>query len=223
MRTANVLERLNLEFKRRTKKIGAFPSEQSLPILVVTIMTDINEEWVTGRKYINLEDNRKMYRIFSKGEISMMKSAAENLKKKSYFFFIMAIILSVIELLLNFTDIFRSLLGNGFNYSFATQQINVYFIIFIAATPITFVASIYIKHVNQVDEIIAPEEAEPTSKKIAKKYALILIAFMSVTTLFDFFSTSFYNYELNQLIFLQIVGMIIIFISYLERSGKIRG
>ena len=30
LRTTNVLERLNLEFKRRTKKIGAFPSEQSL-------------------------------------------------------------------------------------------------------------------------------------------------------------------------------------------------
>ena len=30
LRTTNVLERLNLGFKRRTKKIGAFPSEQSL-------------------------------------------------------------------------------------------------------------------------------------------------------------------------------------------------
>ena len=55
LRTTNVLERLNLEFKRRTKKLGAFPSEQSLLRLVVTIMMDINEEWVTGRKYINME------------------------------------------------------------------------------------------------------------------------------------------------------------------------
>ena len=37
LRTTNVLERLNLEFKRRTRKIGAFPSEQSLLRLVVTI------------------------------------------------------------------------------------------------------------------------------------------------------------------------------------------
>lgn len=50
-----MLERLNLEFKRRTKKIGAFPSEQSLLRLVVTIMMDINEEWITGRKYMNME------------------------------------------------------------------------------------------------------------------------------------------------------------------------
>jgi transposase-like protein len=48
LRTTNVLERLNLEFKRRTKKIGAFPSEQSLLRLVGSIMIDINEEWITG-------------------------------------------------------------------------------------------------------------------------------------------------------------------------------
>jgi transposase-like protein len=57
MRTTNVLERLNLEFKRRKKKIRAIPSEQSLLRLVVTIMIDINEEWRTGRRYINMEEN----------------------------------------------------------------------------------------------------------------------------------------------------------------------
>ncbi len=57
LRATNVLERLNLEFKRRTKKIGAFPSEQSLMRLVVSIMMDINEEWITGRKYLNMEAN----------------------------------------------------------------------------------------------------------------------------------------------------------------------
>ena len=57
LRTTNVLERLNLEFKRRTRKIGAFPSDQSLMRLVVSIMMDINEEWITGRKYINMEVN----------------------------------------------------------------------------------------------------------------------------------------------------------------------
>jgi len=52
-RTINVMEGLNLYFKRRIKKIGAFPSEQSLLRLVVTIMMDINEEWITGSKYMN--------------------------------------------------------------------------------------------------------------------------------------------------------------------------
>ena len=57
LRTTNVLEGLNLEFKRRTRKIGAFPSEQSLLRLVVSIMMDINEEWITGRKHMNMEEN----------------------------------------------------------------------------------------------------------------------------------------------------------------------
>ncbi len=55
LRTTNVLERLNLEFKRRTKKIGAFPSDQSLMRLVVSIMIDINEEWITGKRYMSME------------------------------------------------------------------------------------------------------------------------------------------------------------------------
>lgn len=37
LRTTSILERLNLEFKRRTKKIGVFPSEKSLMRLVVSI------------------------------------------------------------------------------------------------------------------------------------------------------------------------------------------
>ena len=41
--STNVLERSNLEFKRRTKKIGAFPSDQSLLRLVVPVMIGINE------------------------------------------------------------------------------------------------------------------------------------------------------------------------------------
>ncbi len=57
LRTTDVLERLNLEFKRRAKNIGAFPSEQLLLRLVVSIMMDINEEWITGRKYMNMEVN----------------------------------------------------------------------------------------------------------------------------------------------------------------------
>lgn len=57
LRTTNVLERLNLEFKRRTGKIGAFPSDQSLLSLAGSIMMDINEEWITGRKYMTMEVN----------------------------------------------------------------------------------------------------------------------------------------------------------------------
>ena len=41
--------------QEKNNKIGVFPSEQSLLRLVVTIMMDINEEWITGRKYMNME------------------------------------------------------------------------------------------------------------------------------------------------------------------------
>ena len=57
LRTTNMLERINLELKRRTWKVGAFPGEQSLLRLAVSILMDINEEWVTGRKYLSLENS----------------------------------------------------------------------------------------------------------------------------------------------------------------------
>ena len=53
LRVSNAIERLNGEIKRRTKKIGAFPSDDSAMRLAGSIMMDINEEYVTGRKYIN--------------------------------------------------------------------------------------------------------------------------------------------------------------------------
>ena len=57
LRTTNMLERINLELKRRTRKVGAFTGEQSLLRLTVSILMDINEEWLTGRKYLSLEES----------------------------------------------------------------------------------------------------------------------------------------------------------------------
>ena len=56
LRVSNTIERLNAEIKRRTKKIGAFPSDDSAMRLAGSIMMDINEEYITGRKYINMEE-----------------------------------------------------------------------------------------------------------------------------------------------------------------------
>jgi transposase-like protein len=63
IRTTNELERINKELKRRTRVVGAFPSDKSFMRLGVSILIDINEEWMTTKKYlswirIDLWDNR---------------------------------------------------------------------------------------------------------------------------------------------------------------------
>ena len=55
LKTTNVMEWVNKELKRRTKVVGAFPNEESLLRLVRSILMDINEEWVTGRRYLTME------------------------------------------------------------------------------------------------------------------------------------------------------------------------
>jgi transposase-like protein len=56
IRTTNGLERINKELKRRSRVAGAFSNDQSLLRMAVCIMMDINEEWMTGRKYLSLEE-----------------------------------------------------------------------------------------------------------------------------------------------------------------------
>lgn len=55
IRTTNGLERINKELKRRSRVIGAFPSDQSFMRLGVSILIDINEEWMTTRKYLYMD------------------------------------------------------------------------------------------------------------------------------------------------------------------------
>ena len=56
IRTTNSLERINKELKRRSRVAGAFSNDQSLLRMAVCLMMDINEEWITGRKYLSLEE-----------------------------------------------------------------------------------------------------------------------------------------------------------------------
>jgi transposase-like protein len=53
--TTNMMERTNKELKRRSRVVGAFPTQESVLRLAVSILIDINEEWVTGNKYIVME------------------------------------------------------------------------------------------------------------------------------------------------------------------------
>jgi transposase-like protein len=56
IRTTNGVERINKELKRRSRVAGAFSNDESLLRLAVCIMMDINEEWITGRRYLSVED-----------------------------------------------------------------------------------------------------------------------------------------------------------------------
>jgi len=55
LRTSNVLERLSKEIKRRTRVATLFPNEASLLRLVTAILSEISEEWETGRVYLHIE------------------------------------------------------------------------------------------------------------------------------------------------------------------------
>jgi len=56
IRTTNMVERVNAEIKRRGKVVGAFPSQDSAIRLIVSVMMDINEEWITGKRYLDMSE-----------------------------------------------------------------------------------------------------------------------------------------------------------------------
>jgi transposase-like protein len=43
-----MIERTNKEIKRRSKVVGAFPNQEAVLRLSVSILIDINEEWITA-------------------------------------------------------------------------------------------------------------------------------------------------------------------------------
>ena len=54
MRTTNMLERINKELKRRTRVATLFPNEASTLRLVSAVLSEITEEWETGKIYLNM-------------------------------------------------------------------------------------------------------------------------------------------------------------------------
>ena len=53
--STNLIERFNKEVKRRTKVVGAFPSEGSVLRLLVPLAVDTNAKWM-DKKYVSWED-----------------------------------------------------------------------------------------------------------------------------------------------------------------------
>jgi len=54
IRTTNGMERLNREIKRRTQVAVLFPNKESALRLVTGIIVEVHEEWMTGRKYLEM-------------------------------------------------------------------------------------------------------------------------------------------------------------------------
>lgn len=53
--STNMLERVNLEIRRRSRVIGIFPSADSYIRLVTCYLIEYTEDWTTGRSYIKKE------------------------------------------------------------------------------------------------------------------------------------------------------------------------
>ncbi len=59
IRTINNVENLNKQIRRRTRVVGIFPHEASALRLISAVMAEIHEEWLTGRRYLDLESEEK--------------------------------------------------------------------------------------------------------------------------------------------------------------------
>jgi putative transposase len=54
IRTSNGIERLNREIKRRVRVSVMFPNEESALRLVDGVLSEIHEEWITNRQYLDM-------------------------------------------------------------------------------------------------------------------------------------------------------------------------
>jgi putative transposase len=54
IRTSNGIERVNREVKRRTRVAVLFPNKESALRLVTGVIIEIHEDWVTGRRYLDM-------------------------------------------------------------------------------------------------------------------------------------------------------------------------
>jgi putative transposase len=59
IRTTNGLERFNQELKRRTRVVRIFPNRQACLRLVSALAAEQSEEWLTGRRYLDMEELRE--------------------------------------------------------------------------------------------------------------------------------------------------------------------
>ncbi len=56
LRTTNGIERLNEEIRRRERVIRIFPNRESVYRLVGAVLIEMDEKWISGRKYLDMSD-----------------------------------------------------------------------------------------------------------------------------------------------------------------------
>ena len=72
IRTTNGLERFNQELKRRTRVVRIFPNREACLRLVSALAVEQSEEWVTGRRYLDMEELREHRRSEEREKNGMM-------------------------------------------------------------------------------------------------------------------------------------------------------
>lgn len=73
MKSTNMLERFNQELKRRSKVVRIFPSKSSCLRLMGMLCKQQSEEWISGNKYIPIENNQE-------GIVATLQPPLEKLK-----------------------------------------------------------------------------------------------------------------------------------------------
>ena len=56
LRTTNGIERLNREVRRRERVVCIFPNEEAAQRLIGAVVMEIDEEWTTGHKYLDMTE-----------------------------------------------------------------------------------------------------------------------------------------------------------------------
>ena len=72
IRTTNGLERLNQEIKRRSRVVRIFPNREACVRLVSALAVEQSEEWLTGRRYLDMSELEERRRVERESEEAMV-------------------------------------------------------------------------------------------------------------------------------------------------------
>ena len=64
--------------------MGAFPTQESVLRLVVLVLIDITEDWITGNKYKVMEQNKKKIKIY-RVDLQKIINAASKINLDCFF------------------------------------------------------------------------------------------------------------------------------------------